>query len=89
MRWYIFCHRIRNSKLALSLFFLVGLSFQVHAQSRAPGFYRVKIKQGQALRINQDSLFIHHKDTVLHIPRGTNYEFINQNPSSNQNLAMT
>jgi len=78
------CDRFRYVKLAFCFFLSIGLSLQVYAQSKTPGYYRVKVKQGQGLRINQDSLFIHHRDTVLLIPKGTNYEFVEDERKSDQ-----
>ena len=47
-------------------------------------YYRVKVSQGEILKINQDSLFVHHKDTTLLIPKGTAYEFIEKDQKIHQ-----
>ena len=73
-----------NKQLLLLLFLLVALCSSVFAQSKVPGYHRVKVKQGQTLRINKDSLFTHYKDTILLIPKGTSYEFVEQNKKSDQ-----
>lgn len=75
---------LMNKKLLLHLLLLATLCNKAISQSKSPGYHRVRVKQGQALRINTDSLFIHYKDTVLLIPKGTSYEFVEQQNKSDQ-----
>jgi len=73
---------------AISLIFCLSVANLVFGQKETPSkpvnHFRVKVKQGQALKINNDSLFIHYKDTVLLIPKGTRYEFVDNKPKSKQ-----
>lgn len=72
----------------IGLFFCLSLTNLTYGQKETPekpvNHFRVKVRQGQALKINNDSLFIHYKDTVLLIPKGTRYEFVDKEPKSKQ-----
>jgi hypothetical protein len=73
---------------AIGLFFCLSIAnFTFGQKDKSPktaNHFRVKVRGGQALKINKDSLFIHYKDTVLLIPKGTRYEFVDNKPKSNQ-----